>query len=517
MGLTGVITAAGRGVRAYPYTETIPKCMLEVDGEPLVRRNVELMRDELGIRDIRIVVGHRGELVQRYLGDGSELGVRIVYAVNDRLDLELPYSVYLGTRGIDGSCCLILGDECYVGTNHRELRDAGLDDALAVCTFIHSDNPKHIRKNYVAVIENGRIRALHEKPRTITGTLMGTGTYLLHPDLCRRLAACYEGGSAPAPRDWTSWLGDLCTAGADIRPFQLRGRYVNVNSRDDLNYANYIVRDRTFASKTVSLVYVLDHETEPALRTALAFAEEPAITETVIVARRRFPALDALAAAPKVRLLLSPSPTIDTGDLLRLGLDASQGDILIVGYSDDTFVPRDVEKFLVYLRDADMVLGTRTTRQMIEQGANMRGIVWLVHILLAKLVELLWLRFECRFTDVCCIYRAFWRSTYAPLRPNLTARGVDIFPELVIEALRARKRIIEIPVNYYNRDVGAERVYSRYQTAAMFARVIRLVARKRLEDILPAGWRRARRGVPGGTAADARALPVKPAVEQRRA
>jgi len=152
---------------------------------------------------------------------------------------------------------------------------------------------------------------------------------------------------------------------------------------------------------------------------------------------------------------------------------------------------------------------------MIEQGANMRGIVWLVHILLAKLVELLWLRFECRFTDVCCIYRAFWRSTYVPLRPNLTARGVDIFPELVIEALRARKRIIEIPVNYYNRDVGAERVYSRYQTAAMFARVIRLVVRKRLEDLLPARWRRAR---PAG-AVDMRALPVasEPAVEHRRA
>src|SRR5439155_12601786 len=96
--LVGVIPAAGRGVRAYPYTETVPKCMLEVDGVPLVRRNVELLRDQLGIRDIRIVVGHRGDVVQRHLGDGAALGVRIGYVVNDRLDLELPYSVYLGTR-----------------------------------------------------------------------------------------------------------------------------------------------------------------------------------------------------------------------------------------------------------------------------------------------------------------------------------------------------------------------------------------------------------------------------------
>ncbi|HLY36625.1 MAG TPA: sugar phosphate nucleotidyltransferase [Candidatus Binatia bacterium] len=514
--LTGVITAAGRGVRAYPYTETVPKCMLEVDGVPLVRRNVELMRDELGIRDIRIVVGHHGDVVQRYLGDGARLGVRITYALNDRLDLELPYSVHLGTRGLTGPCCLILGDECYVGTNHRELREFAASPALAVCAFIDADNPKHIRKNYVGVIEGGRIKALREKPRTITGTLMGTGTYLLQPELCRRLAACYESNAADAPRDWTSWLGSLCAVGADVRPFYLRGRYVNVNSRDDLNYANYIVRDLTFATKTVSLVYVLDHETDAALRTATAFADDPAITETVVATRRRIPALGALDGLPKVRVVVATTPTIETGELLRLGLDASRGDILIVGYSDDTFVARDVGKFLVYLRDADMVLGTRTTRQMIEQGTNMRGIVWLVHVLLAKFVELLWLRFECRFTDICCIYRAFWRSTYEPVRAHLTARGVDVFPELVIEALRARKRIIEIPVNYYNRDVGTERVYSRYQTVAMFLRIVRLVLRKRLEDLLPARWRRT---LPGAATA-APALPGASehvVAEQRRA
>src|SRR5437867_13046117 len=88
--LIGVIPAAGRGVRAYPYTDTIPKCMLEVDGVPLVRRNVELLRDQLGIDDIRIVFGHRGEVIRDYLGDGAGLGVRLRYLPNPRLDLELP-------------------------------------------------------------------------------------------------------------------------------------------------------------------------------------------------------------------------------------------------------------------------------------------------------------------------------------------------------------------------------------------------------------------------------------------
>jgi UDP-N-acetylglucosamine diphosphorylase / glucose-1-phosphate thymidylyltransferase / UDP-N-acetylgalactosamine diphosphorylase / glucosamine-1-phosphate N-acetyltransferase / galactosamine-1-phosphate N-acetyltransferase len=486
--LIGIIPAAGRGVRAYPYTDTIPKSMLEVDGVPLVRRNLELLRDQLGIRTIRIVVGHRGEVIRSYLGDGTELGVRIAYVENPRLDLELPYSIYLATRDLRTRCCVILADECYVDTNHRDLiRDVD-PVALATCGFIETDNPKHIRKNYVATIRDGRIVALEEKPRTVSGTLMGTGTYLLHPELVARLAAAYDGDHDRGPRDWTSWLGAQCEAGGLVRPFFFRGRYVNVNSRDDLNYANYLVRDLTFDAKTASLVYIVDHESEGAVRPIAGFAREPAIAEVVVVSRQPLPELEMLREVPKTRVVVTPSPDVDTGELVKLGLEATRGDILVLAYSDDTFVPRDVEKLLVYLRDADMVVGTRTTRQMIEQGTNMRGIVRLVHVLLAKLVELLWWRFECRFTDIGCIYRAFWRSTWDTIRPQLSSTGVEIFAEMVIEALRARKRIIEVPVNYYNRDPEAPGVRSRYQNPRVLARVLALMARKRLGDLALARW-----------------------------
>src|SRR5439155_474003 len=76
---------------------------------------------ELGIGTIRIVIGDRGEVVRRYLGDGAHLGVRITYVHNPRLDLELPYSIYLASRELRDRCCVILADECYVDTNHRDL------------------------------------------------------------------------------------------------------------------------------------------------------------------------------------------------------------------------------------------------------------------------------------------------------------------------------------------------------------------------------------------------------------
>ena len=69
--LVGLIPAAGRGVRAYPYTDTIPKALLPVDGVPIIQRNVELLRDALGVREVWVVVGYQGDQIRAFLGDGS--------------------------------------------------------------------------------------------------------------------------------------------------------------------------------------------------------------------------------------------------------------------------------------------------------------------------------------------------------------------------------------------------------------------------------------------------------------
>ncbi len=477
--LVGVIPAAGRGVRAYPFTRKIPKGMLEVDGVPLIQRNVELMRDRLGIGRIRIVIGHHGEVIRDRLKDGSALGVSIEYIENDQLDRELAYSVHLGCRGLDSRVCVILADECYVGTNHDGLRDAALSDALAVCTLIASPYVKHIRKNYTVTLSGDRITDMQEKPTVVTGNLMGTGTYLLSPELVTRLEAAFENPDE-GPRIWTSWLAKQCREGADVRAFVLDGSYVNVNSRDDLNFGNYLVRELNFEKKTTSLVYVIDREEEEkAAHPVEVFAERPDIDEVVVATRRTAPALERVAARANVRIVVADEQS-PVGALFRLGLDSAKGDILLLSHSDDTFSARDVSKLLVYLRDADLVVGTRTTRQMIEQGTNMRGVVRAAHVILAKLLEMLWWRFDCRFTDVCCVYRGMWRSTYTTIRSNLTAQGVEIIPEMVIEVLRARRRIIEIPVNYYNRDLEFTHVHARYQSFGTFLRIVLLMLRKRL-------------------------------------
>jgi glycosyltransferase involved in cell wall biosynthesis len=164
------------------------------------------------------------------------------------------------------------------------------------------------------------------------------------------------------------------------------------------------------------------------------------------------------------------------GDTIKYGLDHAKGEILIIVEADYSFRSRDLYKILEYLKDADMVMGTRTTREMIEQGANMREIVRWGNVFVAKLVELLWWGQEPRFTDVGCTYRGIWRESYLKFRDRLTGTGPEFSPEMMVEALRARQRVIEIPISYYPRVGGvskhSESIWKIARTALRMLRKI---------------------------------------------
>jgi NDP-sugar pyrophosphorylase family protein len=74
-----MILAAGFGTRLRPLTNTIPKPLLPVGGTPLIVWNLLLLRRH-GIRDVIINLHHLGELIEKELGDGSTVGMRISYS-----------------------------------------------------------------------------------------------------------------------------------------------------------------------------------------------------------------------------------------------------------------------------------------------------------------------------------------------------------------------------------------------------------------------------------------------------
>src|SRR5690606_3935357 len=168
------------------------------------------------------------------------------------------------------------------------------------------------------------------------------------------------------------------------------------------------------------------------------------------------------------------------GERMHYGLSRLRSDILVMTEADYSFPNRDVEKLLSYLKEADMVIGTRTTRQLIEQGSTMRGVVRFAHTALGALLELLWWTREGRFTDVGCTFRAIWRSAYEKIETGLDSKGPEFLDEMVIVSLNQRLRVLEIPVNYFNRSRSQNR---HYRNAATFFRLLIFIIGKRFSRI----------------------------------
>ena len=142
------------------------------------------------------------------------------------------------------------------------------------------------------------------------------------------------------------------------------------------------------------------------------------------------------------------------GDALRHAIDASTGDIVVMVEGDATFRSRDVFKMYEYIKDCDLVMGTRTTRQLICQGANMMPWLRIGNIFAAKIIGLLWFKYEPRFSDVGCSYRTFWKSSYDEIKHSFIGVGPEFSPEMMIEFIKNNMRVIEIPVSYYKRVGG---------------------------------------------------------------
>ncbi len=81
--MKGIILAAGEGKRLHPLTRYVSKALLPICGRPAIEQVVESFRD-LGISEIAIVIGHLGEQIRDFLGDGSRYSVGLSYKVQEK-------------------------------------------------------------------------------------------------------------------------------------------------------------------------------------------------------------------------------------------------------------------------------------------------------------------------------------------------------------------------------------------------------------------------------------------------
>lgn len=100
-----VLLAGGLATRLRPLTETIPKSLVEVNGEPFISHQLKLLHSK-GIREVIICVGYLGEMLEDYVGDGHRFDVQVSYSHDG--------DVLLGTAGAIKKALPLLGENFFV-------------------------------------------------------------------------------------------------------------------------------------------------------------------------------------------------------------------------------------------------------------------------------------------------------------------------------------------------------------------------------------------------------------------
>jgi glucose-1-phosphate thymidylyltransferase len=235
--MKGLILSGGQGTRLRPLTYTGAKQLVPVANKPVLFWAIEDLV-EAGITDIGIVIGDTGAHIRAAVGDGSQFGATVTYIPQDA-PRGIAHGIKIAQDFIgDDRFVLFLGDN-FIRDGVVPLVNAFRDSTMNSQIILYKvPNPQELG---VAIVEDGRVKRLVEKPKQFISDLAVIGIYMFDHHVFEAVSAIKP--SARGELEITETIQYLIDHGFDVRSHLLTGWWIDTGKMQDILDANRLILD----------------------------------------------------------------------------------------------------------------------------------------------------------------------------------------------------------------------------------------------------------------------------------